>query len=261
MAVLGTSRELRRANRMKRKDEGNGRTSNRQIAERLRVVRDKLGISQSQMAARIGLGQSTFAGYESGNRRPPLHMMLALEHEFYVNHRWLVTGEGQPLLETRSTRPVIVTDRRELQQLEKLEGRDHYYVVPYLRDAAAAGPGLVMEEQIDGYCIIHQRVAPRPSEIRCVRVSGESMAPTLTDGSIVAVNVALRDPGTVEGKIVCVRTADGEVAIKRLRTRTPHLLLVSDNPDQQKYPPLVVDTREVEQPVIGKVVWAWVDLR
>jgi len=87
------------------------------------------------------------------------------------------------------------------------------------------------------------------------------MAPTLTDGSIVAVDITLRELRLVKGKIVCARTEEGEVVIKRLRLRQRHVLLYSDNPDQEKYPPLIVDLTEQPEPVIGQVVWAWVDLR
>jgi phage repressor protein C with HTH and peptisase S24 domain len=134
-------------------------------------------------------------------------------------------------------------------------------VVPYLRDAAAAGAGRIMEEQVEGYCIIHRRVAPRPEGIRCVRVSGDSMAPTLTDGSIVAVDISPIPMRALEGRIVCSRTPDGAVAIKRLRARSHYALLFSDSEDQARFPPIVVDLRELPEPIIGQVIWAWVDLR
>jgi phage repressor protein C with HTH and peptisase S24 domain len=105
------------------------------------------------------------------------------------------------------------------------------------------------------------RVAPRPEALRCVRISGDSMAPTLTDGSIVAVDVSPVPIRALQGRIVCSRTGDGGVVIKRLRLRERYALLFSDNEDQVRHPPIVVDLREVEEPIIGQVIWAWVDLR
>ena len=159
------------------------------------------------------------------------------------------------------TRPVITTSPEELKKLNALEGEDQYHAVPYLRDAAAAGAGLIMEDQVEGYCIIHKRVAPHPESVRCVRIAGDSMAPTLTDGSIVAVDITPLPLRAVEGKIVCSRTVEGAVVIKRLRVRGHYALLFSDNDDQRAYPPIVVDLRELPEPVIGQVIWAWVDLR
>lgn len=213
------------------------------------------------MAEAVGVSQGTLADYESGRRNPSRPVLLALEHCFHVNHRWILTGEGRPLSGKGPVRPIIAVGRDELDRLEKLEGSDSYHAIPYLRDSAAAGSGLLMEEDVAGYCVIHRRVAPRPDELRCVRVSGSSMEPTLTDGSIVAINTTRQDVPALTGKLVCARTAEGEAVIKRLRHRGRHVLLYSDNPDQERYPPLVVDLREVENPVVGQVVWAWVDLR
>ena len=229
--------------------------------QRLRAVRAQLGLSQTEMAEAVGITQSSIAAYEADGRRPPLPVLLALEHKLRVSHEWVLSGQGEPLRSAGPTRPTIVTSQEELAALRRLEGEDQYYAVPYLRDPAAAGAGLIMEEQVEGYCIIHRRVAPHPERLRCVRISGESMAPTLTDGSIVAVDVTPVPLRNLEGRIVCSRTGDGSVVIKRLRVRNHFALLFSDNEDQRTFPPIVLDLREMEEPVIGQVIWAWVDLR
>ncbi len=231
------------------------------VGERLRAARRELGLNQSEFAEGVGVTQSTVAAYETDRREPPLPVLLALEHRFRINHKWVLEGSGERFTGVRPARPVIVTDQKELKGIRRLEGEDQYYAVPYLRDAAAAGAGLVMEEQVEGYCIIHRRVAPRPETIRCVRISGDSMAPTLTDGSIVAVDITPIPMRALENRIVCSRTGEGTVVIKRLRIRRPYALLFSDNEDQKRHPPLIVDLREVEDPIIGQVIWAWVDLR
>jgi len=218
-------------------------------------------MTQADVAQAIGVTQSSIAAYESNARHPPTPVLMAIEHQLRINRGWLLTGEGECFGAARPSRPVIVASAQELNKLRALEGDDQYYVVPYLRDAAAAGAGLVMEEQIEGYCIIHRRVAPKPESIRCVRISGDSMAPTLTDGSIVAVDISPLPIRALRNRIVCSRTPDGTVVIKRLRLRDHYALLFSDNDDQQRFPPIVVDLRELEEPIIGQVIWAWVDLR
>lgn len=229
--------------------------------QRLRAVRRELGLNQSEMGNAVGLTQSTIAAYETGKRQPPLPVLLALEHRFQVSHEWVLEGKGERFTGVRPAKPVIVTSPDQLNRLERLEGQDHYYAVPYLRDPAAAGEGLVMEEQVEGYCIIHRRVAPRPETIRCIRISGHSMAPTLTDGSIVAVDITPIPMRALEGKVVCARNGEGTVVIKRLSLHDHYALLWSDNEDQRRYPPIIVDLREVQEPIIGQVIWAWVDLR
>jgi len=238
--------------------EGNSAVS---PGERLRAVRRELGLNQTEMARAVGVTQSSMGAYESGGRKPPLAVLLALELRFRISHEWILHGTGERFTGVRAERPIIVTDRKQLERLGRLEGCDSYHVVPYLRDPAAAGAGLIVEEQVAGYCIIHERVAPHPERLRCVRISGDSMAPTLTDGSIVAVDTAPVPLHNLERRIVCSRTADGSVVIKRLRVRNHYALLFSDNENQELFPPLVLDLRELPDPIIGQVIWAWVDLR
>jgi phage repressor protein C with HTH and peptisase S24 domain len=213
------------------------------------------------MADTIGVTQSSIAAYEGGRRSPPLPVALALEHVLRIGQQWLLGGKGERFLSGAHKRPTVLTSPAQWRELSRLEGEEQYHAVPYLRDAAAAGAGLIMEEQVEGYCIIHKRVAPDPDKIRCVRISGDSMAPTLTDGSIVAVDITPVPLRNLEGRIVCSRTNDGAVVIKRLRVRSHFALLFSDNGDQRTFPPIVVDLRELEDPIVGQIIWAWVDLR
>ena len=246
--------------------------------QRLRAARHALGLSQAEMGAMVGLAQTTFADYELDKYEMPRPLCLALEYRFGVNADWVLEGGGEMLREGpprrgfaqppagpapagAATRPIIVTDRRELERLDQFEGRDRYYAVPYLRDAAAAGAGRIVEDAIEGYCIIHERVAPRPENLRCVQVRGDSMTPALTDGSIVAVDVTQREPRELEGGIVCAHASRDEVVIKRLRLRGQYAMLFSENEDQHRHPPIIVDTREEPDFLIGRIVWAWVDLR
>lgn len=50
------------------------------LAEKLRHIRDALGLSQNELIRRLGLEgviyQSNVSGYESGEREPPLPILL-----------------------------------------------------------------------------------------------------------------------------------------------------------------------------------------
>jgi len=131
---------------------------------------------------------------------------------------------------------------------------------PFLEDAAAAGPGLIVrDDNVAGYVLIHSSVAPDPDSIRCLRINGRSMEPALTDRSIVAVDLSRRDPAQADGRVVCARTPDDGVVIKRWRRADQHVLLESDNRD---HPPLILSAEDVDAgALIGQVIWAWVDLR
>ncbi len=62
--------------------------------ERIRRLRNSLGLSQSAFGKRLGLKQTTIAGYETGGRVPNDAVISLLCREFNVNENWLRTGEG-----------------------------------------------------------------------------------------------------------------------------------------------------------------------
>jgi len=140
------------------------------------------------------------------------------------------------------------------------EEAEHYRAIPYMADTASAGSGRIMEDEVEGHIVIHERVAPVPDHLRGIRLTGDSMAPTLPDGSIVGVDITQRDPAQLEGEIVCCRVEDEEqIVVKRLRRGGKSLILCSDNPDQDEYPPVLVDLEDHPDAIIGRVVWAWQD--
>ena len=63
--------------------------------ERIKSLRKKLGLSQTEFGAKIGVKQTTIAGYENGTRAPIDAVLASICREFDVNETWLRTGEGE----------------------------------------------------------------------------------------------------------------------------------------------------------------------
>lgn len=267
------------------------------IGQRLRELREALGLTQEALAVPMGTRAPVISRYERGRRVPDAAWLIRLGKAYpAANVSRIVTGAGPVLLPEgeqavvdgpevyRGSGPVTDDDllvelRRRLaerkpgegpivwtaarRQMEGADDREAYTAVPYMADAAAAGDGAVIEDdQVAGYVLIHRRVAPDPTRLRCVRISGESMAPALTDGSIVAFDVTRTDPREANGQVVIARTGEGEVVVKRWRQNSMHVLLYSDNPDQRRYPPIVLEPHLVGAGALrGIGIWAWVDLR
>lgn len=63
------------------------------IAQRLVLIREAVGLSQKNFAAKIGRSQSTYCEYEKG-KNVPERTIADICREFYVNEDWLRTGEG-----------------------------------------------------------------------------------------------------------------------------------------------------------------------
>lgn len=68
------------------------------IGERIKKIRKKEKLTQSEFASRIGLSQNTIANYELDRRIPSEQVNISICREFNVNHNWLVDGIGEPFL-------------------------------------------------------------------------------------------------------------------------------------------------------------------
>ena len=129
-----------------------------------------------------------------------------------------------------------------------------FLLVPDLDVEAAAGTGAYVEQEpIVGHLAFREewlsRTCVDPEQCRSIRVRGRSMEPTLQAGARILVDPQrtrrLRD------RIFIVATADG-VLVKRLAREGDDWLLVSDNEDQEAYPPIPWPEGAV---VRGQVMW------
>ena len=127
-------------------------------------------------------------------------------------------------------------------------------LVPELDVEAAAGTeAYVEQEPIVGHLAFREewlsRTCVNPEQCRSIRVRGRSMEPTLQAGARILVDPQrtrrLRD------RIFVVATEDG-VLVKRLARDGDDWLLVSDNEDQEAYPPIPWPEGAV---VRGQVMW------
>lgn len=72
------------------------------FADRIKLVRGHLGMTQKQAADRVGGSTSTWQQYESG-RSVPGGLVLAALAELGIDGTWLLTGEGEMLPMNRPT--------------------------------------------------------------------------------------------------------------------------------------------------------------
>jgi len=130
---------------------------------------------------------------------------------------------------------------------------DKFFQVRYFADirASAGGGAEVFDENFESITvdekIMHNMVGRGNTELEAIHVEGESMEPTLKDGSIVFVDRRKTDINK-EGIFIASTTAG--LFIKRIRQRADGMVeLISDN---KTYSPEVLASDEVS--IIGKVV-------
>ncbi len=62
--------------------------------EKIRELREKLGLTQRQLAERIGIGKSTLAMYETKDRMPSPVVLIKLASCFHVSTDYLLGIDG-----------------------------------------------------------------------------------------------------------------------------------------------------------------------
>jgi len=141
------------------------------------------------------------------------------------------------------------------QAVDMLVGEtEKYFRVRYFTNvrASAGGGAFSFDEECEILSVDHRIMGNITTytnqNIEAINVDGESMEPTLKDGSIVFLD---RNQANIhKDGIYVVNTANAGLFIKRIRQRTDGMIeLISDNPS---YSPEVISSEEIQ--VIGRVV-------
>ena len=69
------------------------------VNERIRQLRKELKLNQTEFGKRLGIKQTTVAGYETGGRAPIDAVVSLICREFNVNEEWLRTGNGEMFIQ------------------------------------------------------------------------------------------------------------------------------------------------------------------
>lgn len=66
------------------------------MEERIKMIRNALGLTQEQFAQRVGLTKNYISLVENGSRTLASRTVIAICREFGVNESWLRDGIGEP---------------------------------------------------------------------------------------------------------------------------------------------------------------------
>ncbi|MFI2817894.1 XRE family transcriptional regulator [Vreelandella piezotolerans] len=200
------------------------------IYDRLKIERQRLGLSQDEFARQAGVSKRAQANYESGERHPKADYLETI-HSFGVDTNFIVTGER-----IERQKSDVIAEQESIYLDKRLNDPD-VASIPMYDVECAAGSGRSFEgEPVLGYFHMDRTVL---SELKLpadsgawVRARGDSMVGTIDDGDYVFVDFTQRDPSR-EG--VYLILMDGERRIKRMqRVAGGGWLLISDNPRYDK---------------------------
>lgn len=77
------------------------------MQNQIKELRSHVGLNQTDFGARIGVRQSTIAGWETGQRIPPDSAIVSICREFHVDEHWLRTGEGEMFIQVSRDQEIM----------------------------------------------------------------------------------------------------------------------------------------------------------
>lgn len=176
---------------------------------RLREILELKGIRQKDVAAAIGIKQSTFNNYCTGFRDPPLDVVRDIADYLGVSVDYLLGGE-------------------EKRQITKKPSTD-VMLVPVVGEISAGNPH-IMEEDIIMYMPMPRKGSE--DDWLCLRIDGDSMDQAgLPPGSVA---VFRRSPIADDGKVVAAAIGDVSTVKRFYRDGDTVLLMPqSSNPEHR----------------------------
>lgn len=211
------------------------------FSEKLKLSRRKAGITQEQVAIKMGLSVGTISGYERGYRKPEPEILKDLADLYGVTTDFILSDQDRVPFEAIPLKA------------------NNLHMIPVI-GRVSAGNGVYAEEDIEEYWPIDISITNLYghdlNQYFFLRVKGDSMTPLINDGDLVLVW-----KGNVEdGDIAVVVVERSEGCVKKIQFQTfndkAYITLISRNPNYQP------KTYPVEDCFIaGKVVWRSGDVR
>lgn len=213
----------------------------------LKSRREQLGYSQNKFAKLVNITQSYFNSIERGEvKNPPSKEVL----ERIAEGLNLNSEEKKQMLYLAAlerTPKMILNTLNELKEEVKLKEKNRMQnsenSIP-LFARISAGPGAFSDEEITDYIVLPG--IKNNNNIFAVNVVGDSMEPTIKDGSIIICkkNIEIRN-GEIGAFFI-----DDQAYVKRLKITKNYIALISDNPN---YAPIYIGPGENFH-AVGKVI-------
>jgi repressor LexA len=199
------------------------------FGKRLRVLRQERDLGLKEVASWCGLSLSTISKYEKGERTPNPDVINKIAEKFDVSADYLLGRESPP-----GNKPPKHLD------IPYASVPHITYRIPVLGRVAAGEP-IYADEDIIGYERIDEKFANDGYDYFALRISGQSMEPSILDGDTVIV----RRQDFIEDGQIAVVLIDGEDAtVKEIKKVPNGIMLIAHNP--AVFSPRVFTNEEIE---------------
>jgi transcriptional regulator with XRE-family HTH domain len=213
------------------------------VNKNLKFLRAQQGLTQRQLAEKLGLKQAAVGAYEEERSTPPLASLLDISKIFKVNIDLLVNHDLSRIPEKEWKSKGPSRGREVLAITVDSNNREN---VELVTQKASAGylAGYEDPQFVKDLPKISLPVLPRNKTYRAFEIQGDSMLP-VQPGSII-FGEYVEDTGSIKnGKLYVLVTSNDGIVFKRIFNfagEEGKLLLVSDN---RLYQPYAVNTSEI----------------
>jgi transcriptional regulator with XRE-family HTH domain len=223
------------------------------VNKNLKFLRVQQGMTQKQLAEKLGLKQAAIGAYEEERATPPLTSLLDIMKIFNVNLDDLVKQDLSRISEKE--RKSMSSGKREV--LAITVDSNNKENVELVSHKASAGylSGYQDPEFVKDLPKISMPILPKNKTYRAFEIQGDSMLP-IQPGSII-FGEYLENIGSIKnGKLYILVTKQDGIVFKRVFNfiqSEGKLLLVSDN---RQYEPYAIDMNDVLELWVAKAFFS-----
>lgn len=188
------------------------------MGKRIKLLREKNGFTQSQMAHKLNINPASFSSYERDNSIPPSDKLAQIADLLFTTMDFLAGRIEDPapydLLRSQLEHPINISE-------------SGLYKIP-LVGQICAGNGLIAESNIEDY-VVYPVLGKRQPDF-ALKVKGDSMIGAgIEDGDIVFIRKA--NWAEFNGQIVAAVINGEEGMLKRMKwdAGSPSIKLVPEN--------------------------------
>lgn len=221
---------------------------------RVKSRRDEIGLTQIQLAKKVGVSGVTISQWESGDYSPKGKNLYKLADALECSPDWLIFGEEK---QTKPESNAEFIGGFETWDRNSPLGDDEVEIPFYMEVELAAGAGVTDIREYYGPKLRFAKSTLRRQGVSaadavCVKVNGNSMEPVLPHGSTVGVDTSHTD--IVDGKMYAINH-DGMLRVKMLyKLPGGGIRLRSYNIDE--WPDEQINSEQLKHiKIIGKVFW------
>ena len=215
------------------------------IGEKVKSLRERNGLNQTQFAEKIGVKQGFISKVESNLASFTVDHIILLRNIFSLDMNWFFSGED------------TAGDLRVGSVYEEhCDDYSGYVQVPRYEISASAGGGVIVQsEQIVDHLAfkgtwLKNQLGLSPASAAVISVDGDSMEPYLSDGDLILIDSSVT---RIKNDSIYVLQYGDSLLVKRIQVKRDGTVIVKS--DNERYEPEIFRGDAVLQlRVVGRVV-------